>query len=372
MDRLYTAIGLMSGTSMDGIDAAIIETDGKGHVSQRTAICVPYDGAMRAAIERSLEEAQQIVDRAQRPGSLQSTEAEITLAHANAVNELLASAELKPEEIDVVGFHGQTILHRPEQALTVQLGDGQMLSDKVGIKVIADFRAADMVAGGEGAPLAPAYHRAVADALDLPKPSAFINIGGISNITWIGEGNTILAFDIGPGNVLLDEWTLEKTGKPVDKDGALAARGRVDTTVLAALLDDPYFERRPPKSLDRKDYSLDQVHGLSIEDGAATLCAFTAEAIARSANLCPAAPTLWVICGGGRRNPSLMAHLHERLPGVVHKCEAFGLHGDELEAEAFAYLAVRSCRQLPLTFPETTGTREPVTGGILFQPGQAA
>ena len=238
--------------------------------------------------------------------------------------------------------------------------------------MIGDFRAADMVAGGEGAPLAPAYHRAVADVLDLPKPSAFINIGGISNITWIGDENAILAFDIGPGNVLLDEWTLSRTGEPIDRDGALAASGTVSAEVLDALLDDAYFERKPPKSLDRKDYTLDRLDGLSTEDGAATLCAFTAQAIAHAAALCPAPPKLWVICGGGRRNPTLMAHIHERLPGVVHKCEAFGLHGDELEAEAFAYLAVRSCQNLPLTFPETTGTREPVTGGILFRPAQAA
>lgn len=372
MDKHYIAIGLMSGTSMDGIDAAVIETDGKGYISQRAAISLPYDTSMRSAIARGLGEAQQIQDRTQRPGALLATERDITVAHVDAIKVLLKTAELQPEEIDIVGFHGQTVIHRPGQGLTVQLGDGQLLADETGIDVIADFRAADMVAGGEGAPLAPAYHRAVADVLVLPRPVAFVNIGGISNITWIGDHDAILAFDVGPGNVLLDEWTLSRTGDPIDRDGILASRGSVKKDVLDALLDDPYFGRKAPKSLDRKDYTLDLVDGLSTEDGAATLSAFTAEAIARSAALCPVPPRLWVVCGGGRRNPSLMMQLHQRLPGVVHKCEAFGLNGDELEAEAFAYLAVRSCRRLPLTFPETTGTREPVTGGMLFRSGQAA
>ncbi len=372
MTRVYTAIGLMSGTSMDGIDAALVDTDGADYVRQRAAIYIPYDNAMRAAIESGLGEARAIRDRSDRPGDLLSTEQRITVAHAQAVRKLLETAQLDERNVDIVGFHGQTVIHLPERGLTVQIGDGQMLADMTGIDVVADFRAADMVAGGQGAPLVPVYHRALARIGEVPLPVAFVNIGGISNITWIGSADALLAFDVGPGNVLLDEWCQSKTGEPIDRDGKLAAEGIVDEDMLAELLDDDYFDRPPPKSLDRKDYAISPVEGLSAADGAATLTSFTAEAIARAARLCPEQPKLWIICGGGRRNPALMSELHTRLEGTVHKCEAFGFHGDEMEAEAFGYLAVRSLKALPLTFPGTTGAKDPVSGGVTFRSNQAA
>ena len=372
MSKVYTAIGLMSGTSMDGIDAALVDTDGADYVRPRAAIYIPYDTSMRTAIESGLQEARAISDRSERPGELRSTEERLTVAHAQAVRKLLETARIAERDVDIVGFHGQTVIHLPDRGLTVQIGDGQMLADMTGIDVVGDFRAADMVAGGQGAPLVPAYHKALARFRNVPVPAAFVNIGGISNITWIGGAEELLAFDIGPGNVLLDEWCLLKTGNPIDRDGELAARGSVDDGVLAELLSDAYFGRPPPKSLDRKDYTIAAVEGMSPEDGAATLTAFTAEAIARAAQLCPEPPKVWIICGGGRRNPTLMTELHTRLNGAVHKCEAFGFHGDEMEAEAFGYLAVRSLKALPLTFPGTTGAESPVSGGVTFHSNQAA
>jgi anhydro-N-acetylmuramic acid kinase len=266
--------------------------------------------------------------------------------------------------VHCIGFHGHTILHRPETGRTWQIGDSALLARETGIDVVGDLRQADVAAGGQGAPLAPAYHGAL--AVPLEKPLAVVNIGGVANVTWIGRDGALLAFDTGPGNALIDDWVRRHTGAAADFDGRLAKNGSVDETVLAALLKHDYFNRPPPKSLDRDDFDAAPVAALSPADGAATLTAFTAAAVAQAKAVFPEPVVRWLICGGGRHNPALMAALAGRLGAPVAPIEQAGRDGDALEAQAFGYLAVRSLRGLPLSWPTTTGVPAPAPGGQLY------
>lgn len=371
MARVLTAVGLMSGTSMDGVDAALIETDGEAILRHGPGLARPYTAQERGLIEAAVAAARGLSDRQARPQALQAAEAMLTRAHAEAVEALIADNAIDRGRIDVVGLHGQTILHRPQARLTLQLGDGPLLAELVDCEVVYDFRAADVAAGGQGAPFMPAYHRALvqADALDLPV--AVVNIGGVGNVTYMGA-QEFLAFDTGPGNGLMDDWAHKHTGQAIDLDGALAARGDVNEAALAELLAHPFFDLPPPKSLDRGDFTLDAVTGLGAEEGAATLTAFTAETLARSVRHVPAAPRLWVISGGGARNPTLMSALGQRLPGQVTTADALGWSAEFMEAQGFAYLAVRSLRGLPLSYPGTTGVSGPQTGGVYVAPKNPA
>ena len=385
--KVLIALGLMSGTSMDGIDVAMIETDGETVVRPGPSATYPYEPEFRASLAQALVDAKAMQRRDERPGVLRAVERELTERHARAVQAFMAQCGMRSKEVDVIGFHGQTVLHRPwvrvltvqsmpgtrrpvasfneesyESRLTMQLGDGPLLARLTGRDVVYDLRAADVEAGGQGAPLAPVYHQAIAARLPQ-RPVAFLNIGGVANITW--SGNEPLAFDTGPGNALLDDWAQRHTGKPCDEGGRLAAAGQVDEAALARLLADPYFRVPPPKSLDRNAFKLESVAHLSPADGAATLTAFTARAVRKALDHLPQPPDLWVICGGGRRNPTLMMALAEVLDGAVVPAEAIGQNGDSLEAEAWAYLAVRSLRGLPISFPGTTGVYKPMTGGVL-------
>lgn len=354
-DLPVLALGLMSGTSLDGIDAALIETDGEGLVRAIAARTEAYDGAMRERIRAALGSTA-------RCAALDALERDLTLAHGRIVRDLLAEAGAPA--VRVIGFHGHTVLHRPEEHRTWQIGDGALLARETGIDVIADFRSADVAAGGQGAPLAPVFHAALASELD--KPVAFLNVGGVANLTWIGPSGDLLAFDTGPGNALIDDWMLARRGAAADVDGRLAAAGTVDAAVLETLLDNPYFGAPPPKSLDRDDFDAGPAQALGDADGAATLTAFTAAAVARAVAHLPAAPCRWIVCGGGRRNPVLMRMLAKRLAAPVNPVEAIGWDGDLIEAQAFAYLAVRSLRGLPISWPGTTGAPSPLRGGRLF------
>lgn len=367
MAKLFTAIGLMSGTSLDGIDVALLRTDGERTVKRGGARSFPYDEEMRNRLRTALAEAAAINNRNVRLGSLAEVERAITERHAEAVRLFLGEMGSVNHTPYVIGFHGQTVLHRPEAGLTVQLGDGALLARLTHCQVVCDLRAADVAAGGQGAPLVPVYHRAL--ALRLPqRPVAFVNIGGVANVTWIGEDGELLAFDTGPGNALMDDWVLKHTGRACDEDGALARSGRPDDRALRTYLSQPYFTEPVPKSLDRGAFTLEPLHGLDAATGAATLASFTAAAIARSVGWFKAPPTLWVVCGGGRRNRYLMELLAWHLDGPVVPAEAMGLDGDAIEAEAWAYLAVRSLKRLPITFPSTTGVPKPLTGGVLHKP----
>jgi anhydro-N-acetylmuramic acid kinase len=357
--KTYRVVGLMSGTSLDGIDAALLETDGERRVVPGPAITVAYDDAMRGRLRSVLGGG----------GPVAAVEHDFTLASAAAVQALVDRHAIAA--IDLVGFHGHTILHRPDQRRTWQIGDGALLASLVGVDVVGDFRSADVAAGGEGAPFVPLYHAALADALE--KPLAVLNLGGVGNVTWIGRGaNEILAFDTGPGNALIDDWALAHTGRAVDVDGLLARGGRVDDADLRRFLAHPYFDRVPPKSLDRDDFARFVPISLSAADGAATLTAMTAAAVVRAAEHFPSPARRWLICGGGRRNPTLMAELGRRLGALVEPVERVGWEGDALEAQAFAYLAVRSLRGLPLSLPSTTGVPAPQPGGRLFSAPRSA
>lgn len=348
------ALGLMSGTSLDGIDAALVETDGETVTATGAALTVAYDDGLRAGLRGVLGGV----------GPVAEIERRLTEAHAQVVGQLLEKAGIAAAAIDVIGFHGHTILHRPDQRRTWQIGDADLLARLTGITVVNDFRAADVAAGGQGAPLVPVYHAALAHGLALPL--AVLNLGGVGNVTWIGADGSLLAFDTGPGNALIDDWALRHTGRPLDMDGALAAVGHVDDAAVAAFAAHAYFAVSPPKSLDRDDFqSLAEtlVAGKSATDGAATLTAFTARAVALAAAYCPVPPKRWLVCGGGRHNPVVMAALAAELACPVESVENVGWDGDALEAQAFAFLAVRSLRGLALTFPGTTGIDWPLTGG---------
>ena len=367
MAEILKVIGLMSGTSMDGIDAALLDTDGEDVVVPGPALFTPYGDDTRAMLRAALAEAQNVAAGQPVPYSIRDAEQRLTEAHAEAVKALLAKAALAPRDVALIGFHGQTILHRPHQHWTWQIGDGALLARLTGIDVINDFRSADVKAGGQGAPLVPLYHAAlVAAAKNLRKPAVLVNIGGVANVTYVGDGE-ILAFDTGPGNAPIDDWAHRHTGKAVDESGSLARKGRVNNDVLARMLSSKFFAVKPPKSLDRMDFGLDEVKDLSAEDGAATLTAFTAASIARAREHFPEPANMWIICGGGRHNPAIMDALRARVNVPVVPAEDEGWRGDFIEAEAFAYLAVRSLRRLPLSLPTTTGVREPMTGGKLHK-----
>jgi anhydro-N-acetylmuramic acid kinase len=353
---MKTAIGLMSGTSLDGVDAALLRTDGVRVERSGFALTLPYSNDFRARLRAALGQE----------GPLSEIERELTLIHAQAVRELIKKAGGVP--VDLIGFHGQTIFHRPRHGKTRQIGDGALLCELTGIPVVYDFRSADVAAGGEGAPLVPIYHAAL--TYELEKPLAVVNIGGVANVTWIGENEELLAFDTGPGNAPIDDWVLRHLGQPLDRNGELARQGRVDAERVSVFLALPYFATLPPKSLDRNDFArqiAELSDGLSSADGAATLTAFTAASIIAALWHFPQSPKRWLICGGGRYNLTLMEMLRAKLAQPVDPVEALGWDGDAMEAEAFALLAVRSFYGMPLTFSGTTGVKAPLTGGrIIF------
>ena len=356
MGEILKVIGLMSGTSLDGIDAALLETDGQDIARPGPSLTLPYKDEMRTLLRAALDAARTASQNGPVPGIIGEAEQRLTLAHAEAVKTLLA----KVGSADLIGFHGQTILHRPEKGWTWQIGDGALLARETGIDVINDFRTGDVAAGGQGAPLMPLYH--AARARGQAEPLVVVNIGGVAQVTYIC-GDTVLAFDTGPGNAPIDDWMQRHTGRPVDTDGALAASGTVNEAALHDMLDHPFFSRVPPKSLDRMDFGMEAVEGLSPADGAATLTAFTAASLARAAEHFPQAPQNWIVSGGGRHNRTLMAMLKARVAAPVMSANDAGWDGDALEAEGFAYLAMRAKRGLPLSLPTTTGVARPMTGG---------
>jgi anhydro-N-acetylmuramic acid kinase len=350
-------IGLMSGTSLDGVDAAWIDTDGETIQAFGPCVTLPYSAFLRVGLRRILDRAPTLDPD---DPDLRTIETELTHTHAAAIATLGAKAEL-------IGFHGQTILHAPRQRRTWQIGDASALARSTGLPVVHDFRSADVEAGGEGAPFAPVFHQALAAA--LPKPLAVLNIGGVANVTRIAGDLT--ACDTGPGCALLDDFVHTRTGQTMDADGALAATGTPNEAILCRLLAHPYFTQLAPKSLDRQHFAhvLALVAPLSTEDGAATLAAFTARAVAACALLHGA--TQLLVTGGGRHNPAIMYALARALPMPVAAVESAGWDGDAIEAQCFAYLAVRSLRGLPLSFPGTTGVPWPVVGGRLVRPDEA-
>jgi anhydro-N-acetylmuramic acid kinase len=365
---MIRALGLMSGTSMDGVDIALVETDGVAEVRFGPSGFLPYAPEDRALLRSALIDAGPMTDRAARPGVLAAAESLVTARHRQAVEGFLAGQNIDRGSIDIVGFHGQTVLHRPQDRLTVQIGDGTSLARDLGLKVAFDFRAADVAAGGQGAPLVPIFHRALAGHAGLEGPLVVLNVGGVGNLTFIdGEADPI-AFDTGPGNALIDDLMAQRTGKAMDQGGAAALRGTVDAAVLAHLLAHPYFAKGLPKSLDRNEFSNAATQALKLEDAAATLTSFTAHSIGAALAHVPRQPRLAILCGGGAHNLALRQMLADLLPCDLVTADTLGWSGDAVEAQAFAYLAVRHVKNLPITFPATTGVVQPLQGGRLALP----
>ena len=366
---MLTALGLMSGTSLDGVDVALIETDGRRVQSFGATGYRPYTEAERSLLRQALTEAVHLDQRDARPGILREAERIVTAAHAEAVAAFTAQNRITSQDIDIVGFHGQTVLHRPERRLTVQIGDGSALARAIHIPVIHDFRAADVAAGGQGAPFVPVYHRALAQSLSREGPIVVLNIGGVSNITYIDGPDVLIACDTGPGNALLDDYMYRVMSQPFDTEGRLAAQGKPDEGWIARALQLPFFARRPPKSLDRNDFAALKLGEMKPDDGAATLTAFTAAAIAKIVPLLPKRPKSWIVAGGGARNLTMLRMLRERLaPASVEAAEALGWSADAIEAQAFGFLAARGLKGLPLSYPATTGVPMPMTGGLISRP----
>lgn len=347
-------IGLMSGTSADGVDAALIKTDGEKHVERGPSLTLPYN-----EVER-----QELLGLMKGQGDRELIARGLTIKHIEAVEGLIKQSGIARSEIKLIGFHGQTVRHAPHEGITEQIGLAPLMVAQTGISVVSDFRSRDVAQGGQGAPLVPLYHAAL--ATNLPKPLMIVNIGGVANVTYLGAANLILAFDCGPGNALMDDWMRYHAGQPYDVGGELASRGVVDMGRVANFLNDPFFALPAPKSLDRNHFSLQLAEGLTAADGVATLAALTVEAIAKSFEHVNDAPKQLLVAGGGRHNATLMGMLAKRLNKTqVGKVDELGWNGDAIEAEAFAYLAMRCVKGLPISLPATTGVPFPVTGGAL-------
>jgi anhydro-N-acetylmuramic acid kinase len=368
-----TAIGLMSGTSYDGVDVALLETDGEEIGRLGPTGYRPYSDQERDLLRRAIAVATNLGDRTERPKILAQVEELVTDMHAEAVEAFLAANGMAASAVGVVGFHGQTVLHRPDRGLTVQIGNGRALATRLGIPVVYDFRAADVAAGGQGAPVVPVFHRALVRQLKRPHPVGVLNLGGVANVTFIDGNVELIAFDTGPGNALIDDFVRLRTGQPRDDDGRTAAAGKVDEDAVTRVLKHPFFAKPPPKSLDRnafRHWAMEEgrLTEKSTEDALATLTAVTAASVAHATKVLPRAPAGWLVAGGGTRNPTLMRMLAQRLAPVgIETAGAVGWSADALEAQAFAYLAVRTLKGLPLTFPTTTGVPRPLTGGVLVR-----
>lgn len=366
-------LGFMTGTSLDAVDMAILETDGETITAFGPAGERKLSVGTRALVLAATTSALAWPSGTPEPASFAPAAQAIGEEHVRAATGFLAEVGVDPASLDLVGFHGQTVLHEPPgpqraEGRTVQLGDAGIVARALGLPVAFDFRTADVAAGGQGAPLAPAYHGALVAHSRLTGPVAVLNLGGVGNITLVREDGALQAFDTGPANGMIDLLVQDRTDQRLDLDGALARAGVVDEAVLAAYLAHPYFSTHGAKSLDRFDFSLDPVAALSLEEAAATLTAFAAQAVALGVARCQVRPNQLIVCGGGRHNPVLLNEIRDRVGVPVLTAETVGWRGDSIEAEAFAYLAARTARGLPISFPGTTGVPAPMTGGRIVRP----
>lgn len=352
-NRIYRAIGLMSGTAMDGIDAALIETDGYHYANPLGFVSVEHDPKLREKLKSQLNKIEYEVE----------IEKDFTMAQIAVIGTLLKQVKMTADDIDVIGFHGQTIHHDPENHVTIQMGDGQLLADEIGVDVVYDFRSNDMKNGGQGAPLLPIYHRVLCQSHGVELPVAIINIGGVGNITWVSNDDMI-AFDTGPGNAMIDDWVGLNTGNKYDANGSLAKIGTIHKDYIDGFLSNDYFQKPYPKSLDRNDFKDCSVHGLSVEDGVATLTSMTVQSIAKGVAQCPKPPNAIYVTGGGRHNNFIMDQIGLLTAIKTQSTDDLGWSGDSMEAEGFGYMAVRSILGEPISYSKTTGCKSPTIGGV--------
>lgn len=368
MRKTHTIAGTMSGTSLDGVDVAVLTTDGEAHLEPDVTHFQGYTDDERKILNAAFDAGPQITDRTDRSGIVGEAEEIVTRVHIEALRDGINASR---QTVEYVGFHGQTIFHDPSRKLTVQIGDAQAIADALSIPVIHDMRQNDVMQGGEGAPLAPVFHGAMVEALQAEKPAIFLNIGGVANVTCVNADGSLLAFDTGPGNALLDDLMQAEFGERMDMGGKIAESGRIHSDVLAGLLSHPFFDRKPPKSLDRRDFhtfALNRLEGLSAPDKLATLTKFTVQAIMRAHEWFPQAPNTMIVSGGGAKNPIMMAHLQTVSSIVPQIASDLGWDDVFIEANAFAYLAARHLRGLPISYPGTTSVPEPMTGGEIAHP----
>ncbi|HHL42576.1 MAG TPA: anhydro-N-acetylmuramic acid kinase [Hellea balneolensis] len=368
----YTAIGLMSGTSLDGVDASILRTDGTKILELGAGVCREYSVREREVLLGATHDALQWHFHGPKPDSFRVASKIIEDAHIGVVRDLLATAGMERDEVDIVGFHGQTVIHQPPQdgknGQTLQIGRAQVLAETLGVDVCYDFRSRDMEHGGQGAPLVPVYHQALADLAKLSGVSAIINIGGVSNLTLISPDGEIFATDCGPGNGPIDAWVSKKGAGPYDIGGRYAMAGQANMDVLQSWLTAPFFHALPPKSADRWQFDvLKDLEGYNVQDGAATLATFCAFAIAHTLEQYNQPIENIIVCGGGRYNQAIMDSLAKRTKRPVQNADELAWDGDFIEAQAFAYLAVRALMGLPITYPQTTGVSHPLCGGQLVR-----
>ncbi|MET3926811.1 anhydro-N-acetylmuramic acid kinase [Devosia sp. 2618] len=361
------AIGLMTGTVLDGnIDIALLRTDGETIAEFGAYTLAPYGQPLRELLVETLDVARKWNFDGPEPAIFAEAEAELTRAQSYAVRDFVTAQGMSMGDIGIIGFHGQSVLHRAPQpgriGATRQLGDGALMAEILGTKVAYDFRSADVRAGGQGAPLSAIYHQALLRGIGAKGETAVLNLGGVANITWWDGADQLIAFDTGPANAPINDFVKSLGLGEMDRDGKLALAGTVDEARLAAALSHPYLTAAYPKSLDRSDFTAEMAKGLSAEDGAALLTAFTTSAVGKALDLLPRRPDRLIVCGGGRRNPAIMAMLPKRANIDVLPAEAVGWRGDAVEAECFGLLAVRTLCGLPISFPTTTGVG-PMTGG---------
>jgi len=362
MEKIYSALGLMSGTSMDGVDASIIQSNGE---TKYNVIFNKYFQYNEVIFKRLTDLRDKIIttkDLKNMSTEIKSLEREITTFHAQIVNKIIKKLKLK---IDFVGFHGQTIFHNVDEKISKQLGDGNLLSQLTKKKVIYNFRQNDLKNDGEGAPLAPIYHKLLVQQLVKNKkikvPVIILNIGGIANMTSVNTDYEMTSMDIGPGNCLIDKWIRINSEKNFDKDGNIARSGKIDRFILEQSLDNFYNNNvNKKKSLDTNDFDISFARGLSLENGAATITEFTAEILSKNILNNDA-----YVCGGGRKNQFLIDSIQKKIQNKIKKIDDLGIDGDFVESQAFAYLAIRSYLELPISFPETTGCKKPISGGVI-------
>ena len=379
MAKFYTALGLMSGTSMDGVDVSIIKSDGNGEYASIIDEYFEYDEKIIKKLLKIRDKITSFEQLEDNKEEVKSLEREVTLFHVKAVNETLTKSK---SSVDLIGFHGQTIFHNPSKKVTKQLGDGKLLSQLTKTKVVYNFRQNDLDNGGQGAPLVPIFHNALANKINkkfkLGFPINILNIGGITNVTLtvddkhLWKSHDIHAYDIGPGNCLIDEWIRKNSKNKYDNEGSLASSGKTDELIFNKALDNFYTSSNYEKSLDVKDFDIFFAKGLSLENGVSTITDFTAKLISDGMSFVNGSDaswkSKWIVCGGGRKNKYLLNSIKNNFKKLyIDPIEKYEIDGDFIESQAFAYLAIRSLEKMPISFPSTTRCDEPITGGTIIE-----
>ena len=369
MKNLITSIGLMSGTSCDGIDASIIKSNGENEVHFLGNYFLPYEETIKSRIRELKKKINLAIDLEKNISEIDNLEKEITFLHAKTVNLIIEKYELSKTEIDLIGFHGHTIFHSFNEKKTKQIGGGKLLSELTNLNVVYNFRENDIKNGGQGAPLVPIFHKLLQIKLNLKMPLVFLNIGGISNLTYLNKDKEIASFDSGPGNFLIDKILQLKSNNKIqfDRDGSIAFTGNVDKNILDSYLNDPYYDSSPPKSLDVNDFSLSPLRSLNVKDSVATLSELTSVTAVNALNFFNSKPIELILCGGGRKNKYIFERIKKLSNISISNIEKYEISGDFIESQAFAYFAIRSFLKKPISFPETTGANKPIIGGDIIE-----